>query len=421
MGAWARRTLRGLSWLALAFGLAVAAACALSLQRQALVTRSAEVSVLDVARAVRLLRAIDPRRQRGEGPREFGLSQRETELLLDQVTQRVMPAATRVLLQTGSARLQLSIALPGALAGLWLNVDASLRETRELPAIERLRVGALPVPGWAVGCVLPWALERLAGSDELQLARDVVQGLGFGQDKLVVRYVWHAGTTGRLLGTLIPRAERDRLKVYLERLATLRLKSIAGGRIPMAQLLPPMFALARQRSPGGADAAQENRSAILALAFAPFPRQLVTVVPAARGWRLPPRWRLTLRQREDFPLHFMVSAALAVEGGGPLADAIGVFKEMLDAGDGSGFSFNDIAADLAGRRFGQLALRAPERLQRAMADGVVDDDLLPDVSDLPEFIRPAEFAQRYGAVGSPAYQAQMADIEVRLDSLALYR
>jgi uncharacterized protein YfiM (DUF2279 family) len=182
-----------------------------------------------------------------------------------------------------------------------------------------------------------------------------------------------------------------------------------------------VFELARQRSAAGADAAQENRTAILALAFAPFPQELVKVLPAARRWRLPPSWHLALAGRQDFPLHFLISAALAAEAGGPFADAVGVFKEVLDARGVSGFSFNDLAADRAGTRLGLLALRAPERLQATLAAGVTDADLLPDVSDVPESLTAAQFTERYGAIGSPAYQRLLADIEKRLDGLALYR
>ena len=47
--------------------------------------------------------------------------------------------------------------------------------------------------------------------------------------------------------------------------------------------------------------------------------------------------------------------------------------------------------------------------------------LLPDIRDLPESLSPAAFTERYGAIGSPAYQRLLADIELRLDRLPLYR
>ena len=45
--------------------------------------------------------------------------------------------------------------------------------------------------------------------------------------------------------------------------------------------------------------------------------------------------------------------------------------------------------------------------------------LLPDVRDLPEFLSAAEFRQRYGEIGSPAYQAMQQSIESRLDATPL--
>ena len=73
---------------------------------------------------------------------------------------------------------------------------------------------------------------------------------------------------------------------------------------------------------------------------------------------------VTLQQRWDYPLHFLISALVAAEAGTPLADAVGLWKELTDARrGGSGFSFEDLAADRAGTRFGELAIRDPARLQ----------------------------------------------------------
>ena len=46
---------------------------------------------------------------------------------------------------------------------------------------------------------------------------------------------------------------------------------------------------------------------------------------------------------------------------------------------------------------------------------------MPDVSDLPEFMQEAEFKQRYGGIGAPAYNRMMADIEARVAGSALFR
>ena len=68
-----------------------------------------------------------------------------------------------------------------------------------------------------------------------------------------------------MMAVLVPKPDQDRLRIYVERLAALKLKSVAGGRIPMGQLLQPALALAQQRTAAGGDAGLENRSAIVAV------------------------------------------------------------------------------------------------------------------------------------------------------------
>jgi hypothetical protein len=133
---------------------------------------------------------------------------------------------------------------------------------------------------------------------------------------------------------------------------------------------------------------------------------------------------VTLNRRDDFPKHFMISAALAADAGGPLADAVGLYKEVEDSRGGSGFSFNDVAADRAGTRFGERAAASPvsaRKLQQRLSAGVRERDLMPATEDLPEFMPEGEFKRRFGGIGAPAYKQMMAEIERRIASLALYR
>ena len=115
---------------------------------------------------------------------------------------------------------------------------------------------------------------------------------------------------------------------------------------------------------------------------------------------------VTLAGRSDFPQHFTISAVLAATAGSPLSDAVGLYKEVDDSRGGSGFSFNDIAADRAGTRFGELATATESgaaRLYKFKARGLQETDLFPEVKDLPEFMPEPEFKRRYGGIGQPAY------------------
>jgi hypothetical protein len=431
-----RFAIRLLPWalllsLLLAVGMAAALAIGvwLAIEQQPLVQQATPVSHDDIARARQLLRGNDPRRALPGITRAVVLTQRDLELLLNQAGQRFGEVRSRVRLQAGLAWVQTSLALPlptranasASDGDGWLNVQVVLRETDGLPEVQRLRLGRLPVPGWLAEAVLPRLLVALDLQAQGELAQRLVSRVVFRSQHLVLAYAWPDNAPLALTNTLLRPDEQARLRIYADRLAALGTAFAAKGSAPvsMTQLLPPLFALAAQRSPDAASAARENRAALVALAFNAYGSGLAPLIasaPRAPGRRAPP---VTLAGRQDSAQHFLVSAALAAEGGGPLADAIGLYKEVADSRGGSGFSFNDLAADRAGTRLGLLALRNPLALQARLAQGAREAELLPDVSDLPEFMREADFKRRYGGVDAPAYRQLMIDIEARLDRLPL--
>ncbi|HEX5374104.1 MAG TPA: hypothetical protein VFW84_15370, partial [Aquabacterium sp.] len=148
------------------------------------------------------------------------------------------------------------------------------------------------------------------------------------------------------------------------------------------------------------------------------------LLPAAQHWPELPDKMLLLHGRVDFAQHYVLSAMLATSLGGRLTEAAGLYKELLDAspvGQGSGFSFNDIAADKAGNRFGQRARLQPMDLQARAAEGRTDDYFMPDVSDLPQFLSQQALQQRFGGVGSSTYNEMLGHIDARVDQLAVLR
>ena len=288
--------------------------------------------------------------------------------------------------------------------------------------IDELRVGRLPLPATLAQWALPPMLHALGLAPQAELALQMVNRVTFRSNLLVVAFAWPDNFEQRIADTLMPSAEQSRLKVYVERLAVLtrELKREFGNRqVPLTRLLQPMFELAAQQTAISRQPAKENRAVLLLLTCLVNRQELKTLVPAASLWpRLEPI-TVTLAGRTDTPKHYLVSATLAIEGGGPLSDAIGLYKEVSDSRGGSGFSFNDLAADRAGTRFGQMATGAPESVQARLAAGVDELDLLPPVADLPEDMQDPEFRQRFGGIGAPAYRQMMADIERRLDNVPL--
>lgn len=418
-----RLGLKTVAWAALALAVAGLLALALAVQGAPRWPGAAQVSAADVARARDFLRRNDPRRPTPGPLRTLVASEREANLMLDQLIRRVAPGASaRLMLDGGSAKLQASVPVPHSPVTAWLNIDATLHETVGLPTIDKLRVGRLPVPAWVAARLLPRLAERLNASPEGALALDMVRQVRLVPTRVEVVYEWGDDGLQRLLGTLLPPAEQARLTAYAQALAgAMQAHAAAGGgaALPLERLLPPLFTLASQRSAGGGDALTENRAALLTLALQATGRRMSDLVPAIQAAPHPQPVAVTLAGRDDFAQHFLISAVVALEGGGPLADAIGVYKEVADLRDGSGFSFNDIAADRAGTRLGVLARRDPRALQDRLARGAPESDFMPDVADLPEFLGRRDFLATYGGVDAPAYRRMLADIERRLDALPL--
>jgi hypothetical protein len=186
--------------------------------------------------------------------------------------------------------------------------------------------------------------------------------------------------------------------------------------------MQPLFQLAKYRSNKG-EAVAENRAVILVLTFYVNQRDLNKIIPQSKTWPRVTLRTVTLNDRDDFPKHYLISAMLAAYAGTPLADAVGLFKEIEDSRGGSGFSFNDIAADRAGTRMGELAIGNEQRakkIQMLMA-AAKESDIMPVTTDLPEFMPEAEFKRRFGGTQGESYRQMMGEIEHRVAALPINR
>jgi hypothetical protein len=410
---------KALAATVLALALAASALLWAALDAAPTVAPAPAVTVADIDRALRLLQRNDPRGKLPGIIRSVSLTPRDLGLLITQAGRRYGEPRVQVQLHAGSAQLLVSLPLPANPVGAWLNLDATLRETAALPTVERLAVGRLRLPGWLAEAVLPRLLVLLDLHSQSELARRMVSQVVIAEQQLTLRYAWPANPQQDLAIGLLAPEDRARLDAYTGRLAALSRELAATGPVSLARLMPPVFALARERSTDNASAVRENRAALMALAFLVNDQALQGLVrdgpPSPPGRPM----NVTLLGRRDTPQHFLVSAALSAKGGGALADAIGLYKEVADSHGGSGFSFNDLAADRAGTRLGLLAVGNPLAFQARLAAGVIEADLMPAVGDLPESLTDRQFRQRFGGVGAPAYRQMLDDIEQRLNGLTL--
>ena len=404
--------------------LGAAAAVYLAVERHPLVDTLINFTPEHIARAKLLLERNDPRQLRQGEVRTVTVSQEDLDLAMNYAANRLGRGAASAVLQDGSATVRLTFMLPSNPLGIYVNLTAVLVDSQDLPRLDELRLGRLPIPRQ----LAEWALRQVVahtpgGADYVRALQQVLKRVVLRKNQVTVVYQWDDQLPDRLRSALVPAETVARAKAYQTRLAELTRVSTKGRR-PMSTLLLPLMELAHQRSTEAGHAVEENQTALLVLTLYVNGQNLTAIVPAARNWPVPGPGHVTLGGRDDFAQHFTISAALSATSGSPLSDAVGLYKEVQDSRGGSGFSFNDIAADLAGSRFGEQATASDASaiaLQRRVAHATSDADLLPKVSDLPEFLPESEFKRRYGGIGAPAYNAMMRDIQQRLSALPLYQ
>lgn len=128
----------------------------------------------------------------------------------------------------------------------------------------------------------------------------------------------------------------------------------------------------------------------------------------------------TMHGRNDLLRHFFLSAAIAAMTSPQIAEAAGILKELQDAQGKSGFSFPDLAADLAGIAFAAQVQRTAEALGR-LAASFRTTDFLPTMTDLAEGISYDDFQKQYGSTSDPRFTKELDELRKRVKNLPVYR
>jgi hypothetical protein len=393
----------------------------LALDSQPAVERVADVTPDQIDRAKRILAANDPRRMKTGAMRTVEVTAGDADVALNYLAHRYAGGSAEARFTSGRLHARASLRLSAVPTAPWANIDVHLAQGSPLPTIERFRVGRLPLPAWLADAVLGRVAATVWSADDLALLRNAVKSVELAEGGARVTYQWHDEIGDAVRAALMPAEARERLRVYQQALADAT-RALPQGQVSLTRLLTPVFAVAAARG-ASSDPVVENRAAILVLTFYVDGRSLAQVMPEARSWPRAARRTVTLNGRNDLAKHFIISAALSANTGGPFADAVGIYKELADSRGGSGFSFNDLAADRAGSRLGELAEGplSARVLQARLRVPLTERVLMPETSDLPEFLPEPEFKRRFGGVGAPEYARMMADIEKRIAALPLYR
>lgn len=121
-----------------------------------------------------------------------------------------------------------------------------------------------------------------------------------------------------------------------------------------------------------------------------------------------------MQGRADLAKHWVLSAALTSVFGPQAAGNLGEWKELDDSlGDGSGFSFVDLAADRAGVQTALLALdRQTAHATKKKLSRATDDYMLPKLLlEAPEGLSNASFVQRFGRLEQKNYVEAVSRID----------
>ncbi|TDI77801.1 MAG: hypothetical protein E2O81_04075 [Betaproteobacteria bacterium] len=344
----------------------------------------------------------------------------DADLAANYLVSRFVKGSAQVTLANHSAHVLLSIPTPGNPLGAYLNLEATLIETEGMLQPRSVHVGKLALPDFLTDMFMSQLIRWLRQSPEYRLGLDALQKIRISRSELNVTYHWKGGFYQEMRASIVSEKEREQLFFYHSLLIENSRRGVTTA-VSLAEILPPFLGLAAERSVTG-NALAENRAAILVVTFYTLERSLKSLIPEAAAWPSPVRRTVTVSGRNDFAKHFMISATIAAYADTALSDAVGLYKEIEDSRTGSGFSFNDIAADRAGTRFGEKAVASidlAQQLQQRVASGLRDSDLMPPWSDLPEFMPEGEFKRRFGGIGTPAYQQMIQEIDQRVSILGV--
>ncbi|MDP1864540.1 MAG: hypothetical protein Q8K52_11625 [Thiobacillus sp.] len=389
----------------------------LMLENKPAIEPPAEFHRTDLAWIKSLFQKHDPRSKTPDVVYSIQLDETELNRLLNYAVELRRVSGIAAEITPGLATLTATLTMPTNPFGRFLNITAEVADVPGGIRIQSLQLGNLPLPGfladWTARLIHTW----LRRDPTYAALVDAFSKVSFRENQATLDYRWQPELLTRIerksADLLIAPEDQARMIAYAGQLDALVKRYPQGSTVPLVQVIAPLFAHA---SALGKNAAEENRAALTAVAAYLSGISLTRLLESdSKSIRRAPRVLLSLYARRDFAEHFMISAALTVNGSSRMANAIGLIKEEEDATKGSGFSFTDLAANHAGVRLGELATGdSAVRIQQKLATARSDADLLPDFRNLPEFMPQAEFERRFGQVGSSRYQKILARIDSRL-------
>ncbi|MGI9283183.1 MAG: hypothetical protein ACR2PX_26630 [Endozoicomonas sp.] len=307
---------------------------------------------------------------------------------------------------------------------VYLNLTIEFSEHEELPRLDSLKVGKVKFPGWLLSFSFHHLLIPFLTYEQAAFWQAVTGSVkSFDITSRRIALVYRSGNElreqlkARAMSLMVGSPEeKQAIQLYLDVIAAAAAQQ-SGTELQFSKLLHTLMGLARARSLEGGNAVKENERMLRAMAIQlADPSTRVFLAPGMKPYPL--SRPVLLRGRKDLSQHFMISAALALTLDEESALNIGVSKERKDArAGGSGFSFSDLVADLAGIRFAILATENEFRarwLQDYILQHRGEHVYMPDVSWLPQGLTTSAYED---LIRHPLYPAMLDRILKRINNL----
>ena len=409
--------------------IAIAGLAFLTLDQSPIVTRESSRQVDNADTVKDLLKQLKNSVEDRHAQQKVLISESQFESLMG-FAQRALPGFQgAVEIDPGKTVIQASMALPAPADSLFINLTAQVFPADGVD-IDYVRIGSLIIPGDTALNIAVWLVDKFTKSDVASTAANQITRVTMTDAELTLDM--------RPLDELLAQIDvaPENISDGEDPLGELTTSYLAFlddsplGNSPTPQTIAKYLNLVLSRAAALSDestAVIHNQAALLSLAIYLGDHRISQLVGASHpipGDVAEPRAPAVLAQRNDLAKHFTISAAIQILSQQNMTLAIGEFKELMDrAMGGSGYSFVDLAADMSGMAFARVASDPNSAQQvQAMAEARLRErDILPYIGGLPEGLSKAEFRRRYTEVDSPAYRKQVADIQQRIDNLALYQ
>jgi hypothetical protein len=320
-----------------------------------------DITTEQIARGKQIFVQNDPRRLATGTIARASIEQRDLDLAVNYFVNQYIGGVAGLTIKQGRAIIESTLKLPSNPLGNYLNLTLELKQTESIPEIDHLSLGKLRIPGLIANNLSKSIYSLMLPDADWKALQAMIRNVRFINKRIIVTYKWHENLPTKLSGAFLPEQEQHRIEVYQQRLVMLT--RAPKRHLSLTELTQPLFQLANERSRRG-DPIGENRAVILVLTLYANRLTLNKIIPSLKS-QYRPIWRtVTLNKRNDLSKHYLVSATLAAYAGTPLADAIGLYKELEDSRGGSGFSFIDMTANRVGTLMGELAVQKPSQARK---------------------------------------------------------